>query len=139
VYPELAQRASNVEVLRILLSIDPTEAMHFQTWQAKAGNALPLSVDGLVFADLHASTDELLQANLIMPEPTPFLSAKLPLCLVVRPTKTGGAAMAAVTALTADGLFKGQSNDFRALLSDLASDADAARREDGDRDHDHDH
>jgi hypothetical protein len=47
--------------------------------------------------------------------------------------------MAAVTALTADGLFKGQSNDFRALLSDLASDADAARREDGDRDHDHDH
>jgi hypothetical protein len=134
-YPELAQRAADVEVLRILLSIGPTEAMHFQTWQDKAGNALPLSVDGLVFADLHASTDELLQANLIMPEPTPFLSTKLPICSVVRPTKTAGAAMAAVTALTADGLFAGQSNDFVALLSDLASDADAARRENGDHGH----
>jgi hypothetical protein len=132
-YPELAQRASNAEVLRILLSIGPTEAMHFQTWQDKAGNALPITVDGLVFADLHASTDELLQANLIMPEPTPFLSKKFPVCSIVRPSKTGsktgGAAMAAVTALTADGLFAGQSSNFLALLSDLASDADAARRE----------
>ena len=129
-YPELAQRVSNVEVLRILLSIGPTEAMHFQTWQDKAGNALPLSVDGLVFADLHASTDERLEANSIMPEPTPFLSTKLPICSIVRPTKTAGAAMAAVTALTADGLFAGQSRDFRALLFDLASDADcsAARK-----------
>jgi hypothetical protein len=134
-YPELAQRASNVEVLRILLSIGPTEAMHFQTWQDKAGNALPVTVDGLVFADLHASTDELLQANLIMPEPTPFLSKAFPICSIVRPTKTAGAAMAAATALTADGLFKDQSKDFCALLADLASDADAARREFDDHDH----
>jgi len=134
-YPELAQRASNVEVLRILLSIGPTEAMHFQTWQDKAGNALPVTVDGLVFADLHASTDELLQANLIMPEPTPFLSKAFPICSIVRPTKTAGAAMAAATALTADGLFKDQSKDFFALLADLASDADAARREFDDHDH----
>jgi hypothetical protein len=26
-----------------LLSIGPTEAMHFQTWQDKAGNAPPLT------------------------------------------------------------------------------------------------
>jgi hypothetical protein len=127
-YPELAQRVSDVEVLRVVLSIGPTEAMHFQTWQDKAGNALPITADGLMFADLHASTDELLQANLIMPEPTFFLSTNFPKCSIVRPTKTTGAAMAAVTALTMDGLFKGQSDDFSELLSDLASDADAARR-----------
>src|SRR6266849_4287010 len=42
-YPSLAQRVSNPEVLRILLSIGPTETMHFQTWQDKAGNAPPLT------------------------------------------------------------------------------------------------
>jgi hypothetical protein len=29
-YPSLAQRVTNVEVLRILLSIGPTETAHFQ-------------------------------------------------------------------------------------------------------------
>src|SRR6516164_7673223 len=38
-YPSMAQRASSVEVLRILISIGPTETMHFQTWSDKAGNA----------------------------------------------------------------------------------------------------
>ena len=42
-YPALAQRVSSVEVLRILISIGPTETMHFQTWSDKAGNALPLT------------------------------------------------------------------------------------------------
>ena len=42
-YPSLAQRVTHTEVLRILLSIGPTEAMHFQTWQDKAGNAPPLT------------------------------------------------------------------------------------------------
>jgi len=42
-YPSLAQRVTNVEVLRIVLSIGPTEAMHFQTWQDKAGNAPALT------------------------------------------------------------------------------------------------
>jgi len=31
-YPSLAQRVANVDVLRILLSIGPTETSHFQTW-----------------------------------------------------------------------------------------------------------
>src|SRR5207237_1499514 len=35
-YPSLAQRVTHNEVLRILLSIGPTETMHFQTWQDKA-------------------------------------------------------------------------------------------------------
>ena len=42
-YPSLAQRATDVEVLRILISIGPTETMHFQTWSDKAGNAPPLT------------------------------------------------------------------------------------------------
>jgi hypothetical protein len=104
--------------------------MHFQTWHDKAGNATPLNVDGLTFIDLHASTDETLQANLIMPEPCPFLKRKFPICSIIRPTATKGAAMGAVTALTADGLFIGHEHDaLGELLKDLASDADAARRE----------
>jgi Ferritin-like domain len=134
-YPSLAQRVSDPEVLRVVLSIGPTEAMHFQTWQDKAGNALPVSSDGVTFADLTSSTDELLKSNLIMPEPCPFLSRALPNCSIVRPTKTKGAAMGAVIALTADGLFRGQSSKFMELLADLANDADQARRE-SDEDHD---
>ena len=42
-YPSLAQRATSVEVLRILISIGPTETMHFQTWSDKAGNAPALT------------------------------------------------------------------------------------------------
>ena len=42
-YPAMAQRAKSVEVLRILISIGPTETMHFQTWSDKAGNAPPLT------------------------------------------------------------------------------------------------
>ena len=37
--------------------------------------------------------------------------------------------MGAVNALTADGLFIGQTLEFAQLLKDLASDADAAGRE----------
>src|SRR6266480_7234405 len=49
-YPSLAQRVTNLEVLRILLSIGPTESMHFQTWHDKAGNAPALTdpTNGLV-------------------------------------------------------------------------------------------
>jgi hypothetical protein len=42
-YPSMAQRASSVEVLRILISIGPTETMHFQTWSDKAGAAVVAS------------------------------------------------------------------------------------------------
>ena len=34
-YPSLAQRVTDPEVLRVLLSIGPTEAMHFQTWTTR--------------------------------------------------------------------------------------------------------
>jgi Ferritin-like domain len=127
-YPSLAQRVTSVEVLRILLSIGPTETMHFQTWQDKAGNAPPLTdpVTGLTFPDLNAD-GELLQTNLIMPEPTIFLDRKFPVCSIIRPTETDGAAMGALKALTADGLFKGQSTEFFTVMTNLARAADAAR------------
>jgi Ferritin-like domain len=127
-YPSLAQRVTSTEVLRILLSIGPTETMHFQTWQDKAGNAPPLTdpVTGLTFPDLNAD-GELLQTNLIMPEPTVFLDRKFPIVSIIRPTETDGAAMGALKALTADGLFKGQSTEFFTVMTNLARAADAAR------------
>jgi Ferritin-like domain len=127
-YPSLAQRVTHPEVLRILLSIGPTETMHFQTWQDKAGNAPPLTdpVTGLTFPDLNAD-GELLQTNLIMPEPTIFLDRKFPVCSIIRPTETDGAAMGALKALTANGLFKGQSAEFFTVMTNLARAADAAR------------
>jgi hypothetical protein len=133
-YPSLAQRVSNPEVLRILLSIGPTETMHFQTWQDKAGNAPALTdpTNGLVFPDLNAAPfgGEDFQTNLIMPEPTIFLSRKFPVVSIIRPTEPGGSggAVATVKAFTADGLFIGQSQDFLAFLRELADEADAAQQ-----------
>ena len=62
-----------------------------------------------------------------MPEPTAFLSRKFPAVSIIRPTGTQGAAMGAARALTADGLFLGQSAEFFAALHQLAREADAAR------------
>jgi hypothetical protein len=132
-YPALAQRVNNPEVLRILLSIGPTEMAHFQTWHDKAGNAPPLtdpSNPALVFPDLNSSPfgGETFQTNLIMPEPCPFLDRKFPACSIVRPTETEGAAAAAAKALTDSGLFTGQSPAFFEALGALAGAADDARR-----------
>jgi hypothetical protein len=131
-YAAMAQKVTNLDVLRVVVSIGPTEAMHFQTWHDKAGNA-PAVTDGtLVFPDLSAgqfATDELFEKSLIMPEPCDFLRKGLPVCSIVRPTATNGAARGAVNALTADGLFIGQSREFFAALHELAEEADEARRE----------
>ena len=142
-YPGLAQQVEDPEVLRILLSIGPTETMHFQTWQDKAGNANtnpngppanppfsvhdPVNNSDVTFFDLHFNQPETLQANLIMPEPSPFLNRSFPICSIIRPTETKGAAMGAANALTGDGLFIGQTPEFFELFKDLAADADRAR------------
>src|SRR6266436_1200036 len=137
-YPQLAQRVSNVEVLRILLSIGGVEIAHFQTWHDKAGNAPHLTdvvdpVTGVkvTFPDLNSPPfgGEDFQTNLIMPEPTTFLNRHLPACSIISPTETKGAAMGALASLTADGLFIGQSKAFFGFLRDLAENADAAQRE----------
>jgi len=130
-YPSLAQRVTDPEVLRILLSIGPTETMHFQTWQDKAGNAPPLTdpTNGLVFPDLNKPPfdTEDFNTNLIMPEPTIFLDRKFPVCSIIRPTETNGAATGAAAFLTASGLFEGQSQAFFDALFTLADEADDAR------------
>ncbi len=131
-YPQHAQRVTSVEVLRILLSIGPTETAHFQTWQDKAGNIVPLTdpTNGLVFPDLNAPPfdGEDFSTNLIMPEPCPFLSNSLPVCSIIRPTDTTQAATKALTFLTAMGLFFGQSAAFFEFMGELAAQADAAKR-----------
>lgn len=144
-YPTLAQQVTNLTVLRILLSIGPSETMHFQTWQDKAGNALPLSdtdpVTGATvtftnLAQAQGETDpeslngDTLQANLIMPEPTHFLNESFGPVSIVRPTSTKlSGAVAAVQGFVNDGLFIGQKKAFTDLLFDLANEADNARRE----------
>ena len=134
VYASLAQRVTHNEVLRILLSIGGTEIMHFQTWQDKAGNAPPLTdpTNGLVFPDLNAD-GELTQTNLIMPEPTIFLKRTFPICSIIRPTETDGAAARAINGFIADGLFIGQPPAFFALLSQLIEAADHVRHGGGGR------
>jgi len=83
----------------------------------------------LVFPDLNSPPfgGEEFQTNLIMPEPTVFLNRTFPIVSIVRPTETEGAAMGAVKALTADGLFIGQPSEFFTLLNQLAEEADAAK------------
>jgi len=132
-YPSLAQRATSVEAVRILISIGPTETMHFQTWSDVAGNAPPLTaIDpitgvSVTFPDLEVE-DELFDKALIMPEPCPFLDRSLPIVSIIRPTKTEGVAMGALQFLTNMGLFIGQSPAFFAYMTQLAQEADAATR-----------
>jgi hypothetical protein len=122
--------------------------MHFQTWQDKAGNALPVSdTDNgpggtgatVSFSTLSAAQGETdpeslagdtLQANLIMPEPTHFIDPDLKPVSIIRPTSTKfGGAVASVQSFVDDGLFIGQKKHFFDMLFDLANEADHARRE----------
>jgi Ferritin-like domain len=151
-YPTLALKATSLEVLRILISIGGVEIDHFSLWHDKMGNAVaqPLAplfdpVTGLTFpnfndlasqhnallstADQQAGS-QIFQTNLIQPEPCEFLSPDLPPCSIIRPTLTqNGGAMATVQSFIADRLFFGQNPAFLEQLMDLASEADAARRE----------
>jgi len=137
----LAQRATSVEVLRLLISMGPIELIHFQTWSQLGGKVPPLTdpTNGLTFPDLNCGVDpnngargaavrQMFQANLILPEPCPFISTSLPVCSVIRPTNTTGVATGAVKFLTAMGLFIGQSPAFFTYLTSLATAADAAVR-----------
>jgi hypothetical protein len=135
-YPTLAFKATDPEVLRILVSIGGVEIDHFGLWHDKSGNAVsqPLAgvtdpVTGLTFPDLNALHSELDQTNLILPEPCEFISKSLPPCSVIRPTLTqNGGAVATIKAFTDDLLFLGQSPAFFSLVKRLAVEADSVRR-----------
>jgi len=141
-YPTLAQKVSNLQVLRVLLSIGGTEAMHFQTWHDKAGNATNITDGNLTFPDLNSGVDpntgatgvaDQFQTNLIMPEPTAFLHKSLGPVSIIRPTtdKNSGA-QAALQSFVDDGLFLDPSTNKNtgivAVLMKLAEAADDARR-----------
>jgi hypothetical protein len=107
-----------------------------QTWQDKAGNATPLTDfdpinnSTVTFTNLQTRQPELLQANLIMPEPCIFLNRNLPACAIIRPTGAGQLdARGVINSFIADGLFRGQPPAFLTLINSLAQAADAAQRE----------
>src|SRR2546422_3406740 len=135
-YPTLAFKATDPEVLRILVSIGGVEIDHFGLWHDKAGNAVnaPLAgvtdpETGLTFPNLNNPPTELTQTNKILPEPCKFISKSLPPCSVIRPTLTqNGGAVATIKAFTDDLLFLGQSPAFFSLVNRLAVEADSVRR-----------
>src|SRR5216684_3714990 len=144
-YPTLAQGVANLEVLRILLSIGPSETMHFQVWHDKAGNAPAITDGNLTFPNLNNGVDpnngatgaavaDEFQTNLIMPEPTIFLNSKFGPVSIIRPTaEPNGGAMAAVQSFVDDGLFldpaTGSNTGIVAVLRRLAEEADEATRQ----------
>jgi hypothetical protein len=127
---------TDVEVLRIVVSIGGTEVDHFGVWQDTAANAVepPLAgvkdpETGTFFPNLKKQDLETTRPNNIFPRPCEFIDRDLPDCSIVRPTLSqNGGAMAAVNFLTATGLFKGQSSAFFAAATELAQAADAAVR-----------
>ncbi|MHB8501608.1 MAG: twin-arginine translocation signal domain-containing protein [Candidatus Acidiferrales bacterium] len=143
-YPALAQKVTNLEVLRVLLSIGGSEIMHFQTWHDKAGNAAKITDGNLSFPNLNSGVDpnngssganvaDEFQTNLIMPEPTVFLNPKLGPVSIIRPTSTQhGGAVASVVSLVEDGLFLDPATNKNTGIVDalkrLAEEADEVRR-----------
>ncbi len=134
-YSTMALKASSPETLRIVVSIGGVEVNHFAVWHDKAGNAVSQPLAGVVdpetgvrFPDLNVRGGQATQTNLIFPEPAEFVPG-LPDCSIIRPTRDHNAgAVAAVKALTADRLFKGQSPQFFKTVRRLAREADAAHR-----------
>jgi hypothetical protein len=149
-YPVLALKATNLEVLRILLSIGGVEIDHFSLWHDKGGNAIaqPLAgpngltdpETGLTFPDFNdpanqhnqhlspadqAAGSQMFQTNLILPEPCQFLSPGLPPVSIIRPTSTQlGGAVATIQSFVADNLFLGQSKAFFQTVMEIAIEAD---------------
>ncbi len=131
-YSSLALKATNLTVLRIVVSIGGAEVNHFAIWHDKAGNAPAVTIPGsggVRFPDMEDfNGNQAKQNNLIMPEPCAFID-RLPFCAIIRPTLTANAgAMHALHAFSGSGIFSGQSQAFLNMLSSLASNADAAQR-----------
>jgi hypothetical protein len=134
-YSAMAQKAHNVEVLRIVVSIGGDEVAHFLEWVDFAGNGVQAPVapftdhrSGLTFPNFFAPLNPAIQPSLIFPVPCQFINPSLPLCAVIRPTDPIGIAANVVQFLTDMNLFSGQSSEFFDVLNNLANAADAAQR-----------
>ena len=134
-YSAMVQKATNLEVLKIVVSIGGDEVAHFLEWVDFSGNGVqpPVApftdpISGLTFPNFDQTVNPSLQTNLIFPVPCEFISPNLPACAVIRPTNPKGIAMGVVNFLKAMNLFDGQSPEFFKTLSALARQADAAQR-----------
>lgn len=139
-YATLSQKVTSPEVLAITLGIGGDEIAHFLEWVDFAGNGVQQTIapftdaiSGLAFRDFFndppLTPATLVQPSLIFPLPCEFISPNLPKVAIIRPlTDRFAGAVAAITSLTADGLFLGQSKAFLNLLNEMAIEADAAQR-----------
>ena len=134
-YGSLIQKATDLEVVRILYGIGGDEVAHFLEWVDFAGNAVqpPVApftdhISGLRFTNFFNPLNPLIQPSLIFPVPTEF-KRNLPPVSIIRPLadKFGGA-VATIKSFTEDGLFIGQSQQFLKTVQAMAVEADAAVR-----------
>lgn len=125
IYPSLIPKVTNLDVLRILTGIGPSEAYFFASFHQSLEGLPAISGDGLVFPDVTIND---IGAHHI-PHPCKFIRRGLPLACVVRPTTTpfGGASHLFEAGVTS-GLYRGQTPQFFATLRGLAAAADAASR-----------
>jgi hypothetical protein len=134
-YAAMSQKVTDPEVLEITLGIGGDEIAHFLEWVDFSGNGVqpPVApfadaISGLSFPNFFDPLDPLIQPSLIFPVPFEF-RPNLPNVAMIRPiTDKFAGAQAAVAALTASGLFIGQSTQFFDTLNALAEAADAAQR-----------
>jgi hypothetical protein len=134
-YGSLIQKASDLEVIRIMFGIGGDEVAHFLEWVDFSGNAVQApvapftdSISGLTFPNFFSPLNPQIQPSLIFPVPTEF-KPKLPPVSIIRPlTDKFGGAVATIKSFTADGLFIGQSKQFLNLLQKMAAEADSAVR-----------
>ncbi|MDQ6663638.1 MAG: ferritin-like domain-containing protein [Acidobacteriota bacterium] len=125
IYPALAQKVTNIEVLKILLSIGPTEAYFFAAFHQSLEGLPAISGDGLTFPDV--KIDHL--GGHHIPRNSKFLQPGLPQVCVIRPISTAKAgAVNQIVSGTKANLYKGQSQQFFDFLMGLATKADAAVR-----------
>ena len=134
-YGSLIQKATDLEVIKILYAIGGDEVAHFLEWVDFAGNGVqapvaPFSdpISGLNFPDFFNPLNPLIQPSLIFPVPTEF-KPNLPPVSMIRPLsdKFGGA-VATIKSFTQDGLFIGQSQQFFKTVQEMAVAADSAVR-----------
>ena len=122
-YNRFITRVTNRNVLSILASILPVEAIHFTGFHKSHETRPGVSIDGLSFPDLRMERSF---SEGIFPLPCPFLTHSLPDISIVRPrSKENAGAVFLVKALMKSGLFKGQSPEFLASAMKLGVAADA--------------
>jgi hypothetical protein len=134
-YASLIQKATDLEVVKIMFGIGGDEVAHFLEWVDFAGNGVQAPVapfkdpiSDLTFPNFFSPLNPLIQPSLIFPVPTEF-KPHLPPVSIIRPlTDKFGGAVATIKSFTADGLFIGQSQQFLKTVQAMAVAADAAVR-----------